>query len=175
MAIEWSLKGRKALVTGATKGIGLAVAEELLSLCAEVMVVARDESAISRHLDRWETQGAKVFGVAADVAIAEGRKDIFDSVKENFGHLDVLVNNVGTNIRKPTLSFTQSEYQSLINTNMVSTLECSRLAHPFLARGRGPSIVNISSVAGAVPVGTGSIYAMTKAAIDQMTRYLAVE
>lgn len=110
MGNRWTLTGRKALITGATKGIGLAIAQEFLSLSAEVMIVARNAEAVEQQLEIWRSQGWKAHAIAADVATSDGRQAIFDQVNEALGELNILVNNVGTNIRKKALDYTENEY-----------------------------------------------------------------
>ncbi|MBD2101232.1 SDR family oxidoreductase [Leptolyngbya sp. FACHB-261] len=175
MAARWTLAGKKALITGATKGIGLAIAEELLALGAEVMIVARNAENIQQCLTTWQQQGWQAQGVSADITQPEDRQRIFAQVSEAFSTLDILINNAGTNIRKKTLEYSESEYEFLLQTNLVSAFEFCRLAHPFLKSSGNGSIVNIGSVAGLTAVRTGAPYAMTKAALTQLTRYLSVE
>lgn len=175
MSDRWTLKGKKALVTGATKGIGLAVAEEFLSLGAEVTIVARNSQEIQQRLTTWQEREWQAYGIAADVATPEGRQAILDKVSEAMGGLNLLVNNVGTNIRKKALEYTADEYQFLLQTNLTSVFEMCRLCHPFLKNESDSSIVNVASVAGLVALGTGAPYGMTKAAMMQLTRNLAVE
>jgi len=91
---RWSLSGRLALVTGATLGIGLAVAEEFLSLGATVLAVARDAARLEERLEGWKSRGARATGLAADVACEEGRAAVLRRVEEFGAGLDVLVNNV---------------------------------------------------------------------------------
>lgn len=170
---RWTLTGQKALITGATKGIGLAVAEEFLALGAEVVIVARNAEILEEKLDLWRSQGHTIYGVAADVATAEGRQQVMQQVKA-LGSLNILVNNVGTNIRKKAVDYTEDEYATIFETNLTSVFELCRFAHPFLAGGNS-SIVNIGSVAGMTAVRTGAPYGMTKAAIVQLTRNLAAE
>jgi Tropinone reductase 1 len=174
---RWNLEGRRALVTGGTKGIGWAIAEEFLALGAVVFIAARGDREVSERLDG--DQSGKLFGIAADVSTAEGRTAIIDSAAARLGGIDFLINNAGTNIRKASLDYSADEFSFLFDTNLVSCWELSRLAYPYLKASAAESgdagIVNVGSVAGSVAVGSGAPYAMTKAALDQLTRYLAVE
>lgn len=172
---RWTLTGRKALITGATKGIGLAIAQEFLSLGAEIMIVARNAEAVNQQLENWQLQGWKAHGIAADVTTSDGRQAIIEQVNQTLGGLDILVNNVGTNVRKKALEYTEQEYEYIFQTNLTSLFEMCRLAYPLLKAGNNSSIVNVGSVAGLTAVRTGAPYGMTKAALVQLTRSLAVE
>jgi Tropinone reductase 1 len=173
---RWSLAGKLALVTGATLGIGLAVAEEFLRLGATVFAVARDAGRLETQLERWRQNGSHAQGLAADLSTSEGRDAVRRRLEEFGTGLDVLVNNVGTNIRKPAIEFTTEEYARIISTNLTSAFELTRALHPLLkASHAGASVVNVSSVSGLIHTSTGTPYAMSKAALLQMTRSLAVE
>ena len=174
VAARWSLKGRTALVTGATLGIGLAVAEELLAFGARVLAVARDAARLEAQVEKWRRAGSYADGVAADLSTVEGRGAVLRRL-EGLDRLDVLVNNVGTNVRKPAVEYSTEEYQRIISTNLISAFELTRAAHPLLKRAGGASVVNVSSVSGLTHTSTGAPYAMSKAALLQMTRSLAVE
>lgn len=189
---RWTLSGQCALVTGGTRGIGHAVAEELLSLGARVFVVARDSERLASCLSAWRAAGyaEQSAGCAADVSTEAGRLLCFEQLRERFSTLDLLVNNVGTNVRKQTENYTLAEYQHILNTNLTSAFEICRLAYPLLRAGREPptpasgaravppplaSIVNVVSVAGLTHLRTGAPYGMTKAALVQLTKNLACE
>jgi tropinone reductase I len=173
---RWTLTGELALVTGATLGIGLAVAEELLSLGATVLAVARDAERLEERVADWRRRGACAQGLAADVSVEEGRAAVLRRVEEFGVPLDILVNNVGTNIRKAATEYTTREYERIVSTNLTSAFELTRRAHGLLKSARaGASVVNVSSVSGLTHTSTGAPYAMTKAALLQMTRSLAVE
>jgi Tropinone reductase 1 len=121
-----------------------------------------------------------VQGVVADVSTSEGREILRKEVDLKFrGKLDVLVNNVGTNIRKPTVDFTAEDYEFIMKTNLQSLFELTRVCYPYLKRSSDEkvtsSVVNIGSVAGVTCMKTGTIYAMTKAAMGQLTGNLACE
>jgi Tropinone reductase 1 len=173
--VSWRLDGYRALVTGGSKGIGLAVARQLASLGAEVVIVARSRATLDEAIAAAAAGHIALTGIAADVSTAEGRDTVTRALPDGWDALDILVNNAGTNIRKPTAAYTESELAQLIATNLTSAFELSRRLHPRLKRSGRASIVNVGSVAGLVHVGTGSIYAMTKAALAQLTRSLAVE
>jgi len=174
---RWRLDGQVALVSGASKGIGFACARELAALGADVLLVARDETALElAQAELAEEFGEREFPTfAADVADPEQRLEVFDWISDLDVELSLLVNNAGGNITRPTLEYTPDEVQELIATNVLSAFEMSRLAHPHLAEHGNAAIVNIASVSGLVHVRTGSPYGMTKAALVQLTRNLACE
>ncbi len=175
MPERWSLAGKTALVTGGTKGIGAAVVQELCALGARVVAVARSERDVQEGIAAWRSAGYDVHGVVADVATASGRIQAVDAARAQWGMLDILVNNVGTNIRRKTADYTAEEYDTIMNTNLRSTFEMSRLCYPLLKLAGRACIINISSVAGVTHLRTGAVYGMSKAAIVQLTRNLAVE
>ena len=164
---RWTLAGKTALVTGATAGIGLAIAEELLAFGATVIGVARN----AERLAQWEREHPGTRGIAADVTNAADRARIFESLDR----LDILVNNAGTNIRKKAVDFSDEEYQLVRETNMDSVFDLCRRAHPLLRASGEASVVNVVSIAALRILGTGIPYAMTKAAVTQMSAGLASE
>jgi len=172
---NWNLKGKKALITGGTKGIGLAVAEEFLSLGAEIIVVARDENLVKEKIEKWTNEGYCALGFAKDLSREEDRKELFLEINKNWKSFNHLINNVGTNIRKKALEFSKEEIDKILNTNMVSTFEMCRLFYNNLKSSNNAGIVNLTSVAGLTHLKTGFPYGMSKAALDQLTRNLAVE
>ena len=171
---RWRLDGARAVVTGGTKGIGLAVTRELLDLGAHVLVASRGQGPLDPALDA-AARDARLHLVQADVATSSGRDRVRDGVLSTWGALDILVNNVGTNIRKPSLEFTDDDYRKVLDTNLTSAWELTRLLQPTLKASGRAAIVNIGSVAGMRAVGSGAVYAMSKAALAHLTRYLACE
>jgi len=174
---RWRLDGQTGLITGASKGIGLACARELAALGADVLMVARDEA----HLEQARAELAEefpareIFALAADVAQREQRLEVFDWIADLEVDLSLLVNNVGANVRKKTLDYSEDELRMLIETNVVSAFEMCRLAHRHLSEHANAAIVNIGSVSGLTHVRTGAPYGLTKAALTQLTRNLACE
>jgi len=172
---KWSLKGKTALVTGGTKGIGLAIVTEFLALGAKVFIVARSFESLDKTIVEAKVDSEKLDGALADVSKAEDRIRVVDLISERWGRLDILVNNVGTNIRKKTEDYLEEEVDHILNTNLRSAFELSRLCYPLLKTSGQGSVVNISSVAGLTHLKTGAVYGMTKAAMNQMTKNLACE
>jgi len=170
----WTLEGKRALVTGGTRGIGRAITEELLSLGTEVTIVARTEPDVHTLLKTWSGRSPGIKGIVADVSSAEGIEKIVDAFQRDSDRLDILVNNAGTNIRKESLNYSREEFQFLIETNMTPAFELSRRLHPQLKAAQSGSI-NVVSVGGITALGTGAPYAMSKAAVIQLTKYLAAE
>jgi tropinone reductase I len=177
MLKRWRLDGQTALITGASAGIGRAVAHELAALGAEVLLVARDEARLADAAAEIEDDidGAVVRHFAADVADAEQRQEIFDWITDLDLPLSILVNNAGTNIRKATLELNDADFDSVLDTNVLALFEMSRLAHAFLKQHGSASIVNVGSVSGLTHVRTGPLYGLSKAAVHQLTKNLACE
>mgnify|MGYP002881409769 CR=1 FL=1 len=195
---HWSLEGRRAIVTGGSKGLGRAIVEELLAQGCEVITCARDLAPLGPLL----ASETRLSAVEADVSTEEGRATLIDAMRARFGAecaLDILVNNVGTNVRKPSVEYSSDEFNDLMSTNAASALHLSTACQPNLVRARG-SVVQISSVSGSHNDHTGVLYHMSKvheppprrlarrlprvtalapstcqAAIEHMTRYLAAE
>ncbi|GJN31013.1 hypothetical protein PR202_gb19367 [Eleusine coracana subsp. coracana] len=176
VARRWSLHGMTALVTGGSRGIGRAVVEELAALGAAVHTCSRKEDELRERVKEWEAKGFRVTGSVCDVSVREQRERLLSDVAERFGDkLNILVNNVGTNFTKPTTEYSADDYSFLMATNLESAYHLCQLAHPLLKASGSGSIVLISSVCGVVAVCTGSVYAMTKGAMNQLAKNLACE
>lgn len=173
MIESFLLKDRRALITGATRGIGKAIAEEFVRLGAVIIIVARNEAEVAKQAEEFKSKGYNVTGISADISRREGVEKIFNIIGTD--SLDILVNNAGFNIRKKTTEYTDEEFSALVSTNLQSVFQMSAAAYPLLKESGRATILNISSVAGLTSLKTGSPYAITKAGIIQLTKNLAVE
>jgi Tropinone reductase 1 len=172
----WSLEGQLALITGASRGLGRAMAHEFAALGADLLLTARGAAEL-QALEAELTELApdrRLSWVAADLSTETGRDAVVAAV-EHAGVLQILVNNVGTNIRKTMAEVSFTEYETVLRTNLSSSFEMSRRLLPFLRAGAPAAVVNNASVAGLTHLRTGAPYGMSKAAMIQMTRNCAVE
>lgn len=165
------------LVTGGSRGIGLAVVRECLALGANVAIAARDQQRLEWVVNDLAEQhpNQQVRALAVDLGYAESINRVGGWLAEEWSSLHVLVNNVGVNVRKPALDYLPDEYLRVLETNLTGVFELTRQLHPLLAAAAGASVVSVASVAGLTHIGTGTPYAMSKAGLIQMTRSLACE
>ena len=172
----WNLDGKLALITGASKGLGYAIAHEFALLGADLILAARGAEALDQaRSDILEQAPAcRISLVPADISTDEGRDKIVAAV-EAAGALNILINNAGTNIRKTMAKISNDEYRHVQETNLNSAFELSRRLYPFLKAGAPASVVNNASVAGLTHLRTGAPYGMSKAGLIQMTKNCAVE
>lgn len=171
----WRLDGARAVVTGGTKGIGAACVAELADLGAAVWLVARTEADVAGAVAMHRARGREVHGIVADVGAEAGRSAVIAALPE--GPLDVLVNNAGVNLRKPTAEVSAPEFEGLLQTNLLSAWGLAVGLHGRLAAAPGGGrVVNVGSVAAARAIGSSTaIYAASKAALEGLTRFLAAE
>lgn len=172
---RWTLKHKKALITGGSRGIGLAIVEEFLLHGAEVHVVARNEEELLRMKEKFIFEKDRLQFTSLDVSREADRRKLISVINTRWGSLDILVNNVGTNMRKKANEYSQEEYSKIFNTNLHSAFDLCIRFHNLLKNSKEGVIINISSVAGLGHMRTGIVYGMTKAALNQMTANLAVE
>ena len=174
---RWRLEGQTALITGASKGIGRACAMEFAALGAHLVLVGRDEDAldvVAIEIAERNDQ-IRIDTISADVSDGEGRSAVFDRLSDLNCELHILVNNVGNNIRRAALEYSDQELSFIFHTNVASAFEMSRMSYALLKQHGSASIINIASVSGLTHVRTGAAYGMSKAAIVQMTKNLACE
>ncbi len=172
---KWSLENKNALVTGGTRGIGLAIVKELLSLGANIFLVSRNSREIDQLTSELNKNGGKVKAIALDLSKPDDRSALIKKIEAEWTKLDILVNNVGTNLRKKAIEYTSEDFKLIFQTNVNSSFELCTKLYPLLKASGNGSVINVSSVAGMGHMKTGVIYGMSKAAMIQMTGNLACE
>ena len=150
---RWSLKGKNIVVTGGTLGIGKAIGEECARLGATVLTCGRKSENLIACFQEWQKAGLKnIHGCIADVSTPEGRNAFISSIERTFPNqiIHVLVNNVGTNIRKRAIEYTDEEYHQIMQTNLNSAFFLTKQVYPYLQKNdnEGSSVINVGSVAG---------------------------
>ncbi|GGB64916.1 SDR family NAD(P)-dependent oxidoreductase [Fictibacillus barbaricus] len=172
---SFSLKGKTALVTGAGRGIGRAIAIGYAEAGADVVIVSRTQSDLEETAEFIHRVGTKAYLFEADVTNKGQVEEIFETLDSEHVTVDILVNNAGMNIRSRALDVSDEEWETIMNTNLRSAFWFSQKAGERMKEAGGGKIITISSVAGHVALRTGVVYASTKAAIIQMTKNLALE
>jgi 3-oxoacyl-[acyl-carrier protein] reductase len=169
------LAGRVATVTGASKGIGAAVAKALAAEGAAVAVTySSGKEGAERLASQITREGGKASAIQADVSKAADVKRMFEKTKEVFGSVHVLVNNAGVFQFEPFEAITEREFHREFDINVLGTILATQEALRYFPSSGG-SIINISSVASENPVPNSSLYAATKGAIDTLTMALSKE
>jgi NAD(P)-dependent dehydrogenase (short-subunit alcohol dehydrogenase family) len=154
-----NLTGKVAIVTGATRGIGLAIAERMINEGMSVAVSARTESDV---VDVAERLGANALGVRCDVGDPASCQELVDTTVDRFGRLDVLVNNAGLGVFKPISEMSIEEWQLQIDVNLGGVFYCSKAALPHLSASGDGFIVNIGSLASRNSFASGTGYNASK-------------
>ncbi len=173
---SFELKGKTAIVTGAGRGIGRAIAIGLAEAGADVALLARTEENLKETATLIEQLGRNTIVIPTDVTKRDQVHKAVEVVKSQWGKIDILVNNAGMNIRSKALEATDEEWQTIMDTNLKSAFMLSQEAGKIMKdQDTGGKIINIASVAGQVALRTGVVYAATKAALIQMTKVLAME
>ncbi|MCF0074671.1 SDR family oxidoreductase [Dyadobacter sp. CY261] len=169
-----SLENKVALVTGASRGIGAAIALHLAAAGAKVIVnYTSGMEAAQQTVAAIESQGGEAIALQADVSNAQQVKELFDAAIAHFGKIDVLVNNAGIMITKLLKDTTDEEFTRQFEVNVRGTFNTLREAATRLADGG--SIINFSSTTTRVMMPTYATYVATKGAVEQMTRVFAKE
>ncbi|KAK7292918.1 hypothetical protein RJT34_15776 [Clitoria ternatea] len=173
---RWSLQGMTALVTGGSRGIGHAIAQELAEFGAAVHICARTQEDIDKCLQDWKTKGFSMTGSACDLLYGDQRQNLMELVASVFhGKLNILVNNAGICICKNMGDYTAEDIATTMGTNFESGYHLSQLAYPLLKASGYGSIVFISSISGLKALPLCSAYAASKGAMNQLAKNIALE
>ncbi|MDE2900020.1 MAG: enoyl-[acyl-carrier-protein] reductase FabL [Chloroflexota bacterium] len=166
--------GRVALVTGASRGIGRAIARELATLGADIVVnYFRNHAEARAAQQEIEALGVQCLRVAAHLAEPEQVRKLFDGVRDRFGRLDILVNNAASGVNRPGLELEEKHWDWTLNINSKAPWLCTKEAVPLMKEGG--RVVNISSLGAGRVFPNYTSVGVSKAALEALTRYMAVE
>lgn len=173
--MDLGLTKKVAVVTGSSRGIGSYIAERLVEEGCRVVICARGADALRRTEERLSEKG-EVFAVETDLTKEGEPRRLIESAVEQYGRMDVLVNNVGGNRRKAFEETTDEDWEAVLDLNFNSHVRCSRAAIPHLRSAGGGAILFISSIFGREAGGPGlSIYNTTKSALISVAKIMALE
>jgi 3-oxoacyl-[acyl-carrier protein] reductase len=167
------LEARVAVVTGASKGIGRAIALELADVGADLAICARGAEQLAAVADEVRQRGRQVEAIVADVATPQGTSRVLDCIQQRFGRIDVLVNNAGKGSPKKMLDLTDEDWRASWELNLMSAVRLSLGCVPLMRAHGGGRIINISSRVGRQPDPYFAPYAAAKAALINFTKNLA--
>ena len=170
------LKGKTAVVTGGSRGIGRAIALELASCGANVVVnYTRNSKAADEVVAEIEAMGLSGMAVKADVSIASEVENLVNEVLKTFGSIDILVNNAGITRDNLIIRMTEKEFDEVINTNLKGAFICTKAVSRVMIKQKSGKIINVSSVVGIVGNAGQSNYAAAKAGLIGFTKSMAKE
>lgn len=174
--MEIDLSGKAALVTGGSRGIGMAVAMAMAEKGARVAICGRKQENLDRAVEDFKSKGYPVFAAAANMGQAGSVSGLFELLDKELGGVDILVNNVGTNILTPSVAEADvGLFDKLMETNLKSAFLASAEAVKRMKKRGGGRIVNISSIAARKAARGMGIYCIAKAGLEMLTKVLAQE
>lgn len=176
VSMEDSIAGKAAVVTGATRGIGRAVAEALLTAGARVAICGRTRETVARAAGEMSlAHPGRVFGEPADVSNPAEVEQFFRVVDEKLGPLDILINNAGIGVFKSVAQTTPEEWRRTLGVNLDGPFYCSREALRRFSNPRGGFIINISSLAGKNPFAGGAAYNASKFGLNGFSEAMMLD
>ena len=170
---ESALNGQVALITGSSRGIGLAIARRLGQMGARVSLCARKKTDLDRAAADLRAAGIEVLAVPTDVTRPDEVSRLVSETQRSLGAVDILVNNAGIGIFGPFYHQTDADWNSVLDTNLKSVFLTSRAAAPEMIRRKSGHIINISSLAGKSTFANGAIYCASKWALLGLTGCMA--
>lgn len=170
-----TLRGRAALVTGGTRGVGRAVASRLAQEGATVAICGRSVVAVQQAVQTIAASGGKIVGVEADVSNLASVQQLFVFLDRELGGLDILVNNAGIAVLCPVADLNPEQWQQTLATNLSAAFYCSREAIPRFRKRGGGFIVNIGSLLGMTAVAGGAAYCASKFGLNGLSEAMMID
>jgi NAD(P)-dependent dehydrogenase (short-subunit alcohol dehydrogenase family) len=177
MGLEiFQLNGRVALITGGNRGLGFVMARSLAEAGADVVVTSRQkEKAEESATSIAQSTGRRALGLAVDVTDATQVENMVQTVVKEFGHIDILINNAGINIRKPIEEFDEESWDLVQSTNLKAPFLCARAVARHMKEQRYGRVINVASMLGLTGLPERSAYCSSKGGVIQLTKVLALE
>lgn len=170
------MNGKVALITGASKGIGEAIARYLAAYGAHVVISSRKQSDLDTLANEMRAEGAQVTAIAAHAGELDQLKELVEKTVAALGGIDILVNNAATNpVFGPSLDCPESAFDKIMQVNVKAPFELAKMVHPIMKARGGGSVINISSIAGITPDPGLGMYSVSKSALNMLTKVLAKE
>jgi 3-oxoacyl-[acyl-carrier protein] reductase len=173
--VDLGLKGKVAVITGATEGIGKAAALKFAEAGAKVALCSRDPDKVSRAIEEIKKAGGDVFGMAADISKADDIEKFIQGAVSRFGRLDILVNNAGSSQRGAFLETDDARWASDFELKVFGAIRCTRLAVPHMIKQGGGRVINITNVASKQPGAASGPTSISRAAGLALTKMLSKE
>jgi 2-deoxy-D-gluconate 3-dehydrogenase len=170
-----SLTGKAAVVTGASRGLGKAMALGLAEAGADVVLVSRRMAQLRAVAQEISQLSRIALPISADISNLRDVNDMVEMVLGEFGRIDILVNNAGTTVRMPSESFTEEAWDEVMDVNLKGAFFCAQAVGKAMIDQRAGKIINIASLLSVIGVPTAVAYAASKGGISQLTKTLAVE
>ncbi len=172
----FDLSGKVAIVTGSGRGLGKAMATGLAEFGAKVVVCDRALDEAQQTVKTIKASGGVADATFVDISVRQSCEDLIKFTLDTFGSVDVLVNNAGIDIIKPTEALSESEWDQILDVDLKGHFNCSQFAAiQMIKQGKGGSIINISSIASVVAIQGLVAYSAAKGGINQLTRVMALE
>jgi NAD(P)-dependent dehydrogenase (short-subunit alcohol dehydrogenase family) len=172
----FDLTGKVALITGASKGIGEAIARIFAEYGAKVVISSRKQADLDELANDIKASGGECTGIAAHAGEMAQLKLLVEKAIDTYGGIDILVNNAATNpVYGPALDCPESAFDKIMQINVRAPFELAKMVHPIMKARGGGSVINISSIAGHTPDPGLGIYSVSKASLNMLTKVLAKE
>ncbi|MBE0597316.1 MAG: glucose 1-dehydrogenase [Desulfuromonadales bacterium] len=176
MALErFSLQGKTAIITGASQGLGEAIAISMAEAGANLVLAARNEASLEKVVAEVAAKGVKCIKVKTDVLKSSDIEAMVQKTLAEFGQIDILVNNAGINLVKPTIDVTEEEWDHVLDTNLKGYFLCSKIVGREMVARKSGCMINNASVFGLRGFPNIAAYIASKGGVVQLTRALAVE
>lgn len=175
MVDRFNLKGKVAVIIGATGGLGWAICSELSAAGADLLIGARDDTRLSKLTNEIRKEGMTVLTHGVDITDQNSVKKFVEQAIQKLHRIDILVNCAGMTIKKPIIELTLGEWQKVIDVNLTGVFLCSQAVVPYMRNGGGGKIINFCSMGSYLSIRASAAYCAAKGGLLQLTKVMAME